>query len=66
MPAKSRAQRIVMAIAEHDPDKLYDRNKGAAKMDKEDLHDFASTPEKGLPEHTAAAKKYKGLMGKTK
>ena len=48
MPAKSRAQRIVMAIAEHHPEKLYARNKGLKKMSKSQLHDFASTPEKGL------------------
>ena len=49
MPAKSRAQRDAMSIAEHEPSKLYARNKGLAKMSKKDLHDFASTKEKGLP-----------------
>ena len=49
MPAKSRAQRVAMAIAEHHPEQLYARNKGLAKMSKKDLHDFASTKEKGLP-----------------
>jgi hypothetical protein len=49
MPAKSKAQQIAMAIAEHHPEKLYARNKELAKMSKEDLHDFASTPRKGLP-----------------
>lgn len=38
-----------MAIAEHHPEKLYDRNKGLAKMSKSQLHEFASTSEKGLP-----------------
>lgn len=52
MPAKSKAQRIAMAIAEHEPDKLYARNKGMAKMSHEQLHDFATTSEKGLPKHT--------------
>ena len=49
MPAVSKKQRIAMAIAEHEPSKLYSRNKGLAKMSKADLHDFASTPEHGLP-----------------
>ena len=49
MPAKSVKQRRMMAIAEHHPEKLYKRNKGAAKMSKSDLHDFAKTKEKGLP-----------------
>lgn len=38
-----------MAIAEHDPDELYERNKGLTKMTHEQLHDFASTPRKELP-----------------
>ncbi len=38
-----------MAIAEHHPEKLYKRNRGLLKMSKQQLHDFASTKEKGLP-----------------
>lgn len=38
-----------MAIAEHEPDKLYDRNKGLLQMSKGQLHDFAATSTKGLP-----------------
>lgn len=49
MPAKSKKQRQMMAIAEHHPEKLYKKNKGAAKMSKKQLHDFAKTKEKGLP-----------------
>lgn len=49
MPAKSQAQRKAMAIAEHHPDELYERNAGMKKMSKGSLHDFASTKEKGLP-----------------
>jgi hypothetical protein len=51
MPATSKAQRIVMAIAEHHPEKLYARNKGVAEMSHKQLHDFAATSEKHLPEH---------------
>jgi hypothetical protein len=38
-----------MSIAEHDPKKLYKRNKGMLKMSGKQLHDYASTPRKGLP-----------------
>jgi hypothetical protein len=46
MPSLSEKMRDAMAIAEHEPDKLYARNKGMLKMSHEQLHDFAST--KGL------------------
>ena len=49
MPAKSKAQQQAMAIAEHHPSKLYKKNRGMAKMSKEELHKFASTKTKGLP-----------------
>lgn len=49
MPAKSAAQQIAMAIAEHSPAKLYKRNKGLLKMTHGQLHDFAATPRTGLP-----------------
>lgn len=49
MPAKSVSQRKAMAIAEHEPDKLYKRNRGLLKMSHKELHDFASTTEFGLP-----------------
>lgn len=48
MPAKSKAQRRAMAIAEHSPTKVFSRNKGMLNMSKQQLHDFASTKEKGL------------------
>ena len=38
-----------MAIAEHEPGKLYARNKGMLKMSHQQLHDFAATKRKGLP-----------------
>ena len=49
MPAKSKKQRKMMAIAEHHPEQLYKRNVGVAKMGKKKLHEFASVKEKGLP-----------------
>ena len=56
MPAVSRRQREAIAIAEHHPSKLYARNRGLLKMKRKDMHDFASTPEKGLPEHAGGKK----------
>jgi hypothetical protein len=50
MPSVSKKQQEVMAIAEHNPGKLYKRNRGLLKMGHKDLHDFAATPRKGLPE----------------
>ena len=49
MPPKSKKQRRAMAIAKHEPEKLYERNKGLKKMSKSQLHEFASAKEKGLP-----------------
>jgi hypothetical protein len=49
MPAKSKAQQEAMAIAEHSPNKLYAKNKGLLQMSQSQLHDFAATPRKGLP-----------------
>jgi hypothetical protein len=51
MPAESTAQREVMAIAEHHPEKLHAENRGLLSMSHSQLHDFAATSEKHLPEH---------------
>lgn len=50
MPAVSKKQQQAMAIAEHDPGALYKKNKSLLKMSHSQLHDFAATPRKGLPE----------------
>jgi len=42
---------MVAAIAEHQPSKLYARNRGMASMSTSELHKFASTPSKKLPQH---------------
>lgn len=60
MPSVSRNQRIATAIAEHHPEKLYTRNRGLLKMDHSQLHEFASSKEKGLPRHAPKPKKMKG------
>lgn len=53
----------MMAIAEHHPEELYPENRGVLKMSKGQLHDFAATPEKGLPHHVEpkAKEKRKGF-----
>lgn len=59
MPAVSRAQQEAMAIAEHEPNKLYAKNKGLLNMSHQQLHEFAST--KGL---SSWLSKPKGLGSK--
>ena len=49
MPARSKKQRRMMAIAEHHPSKLYKKNRGVLKMGKGELHEYAATREKKLP-----------------
>ena len=56
MPAKSKAQQQAMAIAEHQPSKLYARNRGLLGMSKEQLSEYASTKRKGLPQHAGGRK----------
>lgn len=60
MPAESKAQQIAMAIAEHHPEELNEKNKGMLSMSHKQLHDFASTPRKGLPsyKHARQARKH--------
>lgn len=49
MAAQSKAQRSLMAIAEHNPSELYTKNRSVLKMSHQQLHDFAAT--KGLKKH---------------
>lgn len=51
MPSDSKAQRQLMAIAEHHPEEVSAKNRGVLKMTHQQLHDFAATKEKGLPKH---------------
>jgi hypothetical protein len=43
-----------MAIAEHHPSEVSAKNRGVLSMSRQQLHDFASTTEKGLPYKKAA------------
>jgi len=49
MPATSQKQQRAMAIAEHHPEELHEKNRGLLKMSPAQLHEFASTPRHGLP-----------------
>lgn len=55
MPSPSKAQRRLMGLAEHHPEEVSKKNRGVLSMTHEQLHDFASTPEKNLPEHVKNA-----------
>lgn len=49
MPAKSKKQQQMMAIAEHSPADINPKNQDVLKMTHSQLHDFATTSTKGLP-----------------
>ena len=49
VPAVSQKQQQAMAIALHEPKKLYARNSGLGKMAKDQLEDFAATKRGALP-----------------
>lgn len=49
MPAVSKKQARMFRIAEHAPGKIYEKNKGAKEMSKEEMHKMASTKESNLP-----------------
>ena len=55
MPAVSRNQQVAAAIAEHHPDKLYKRNRGLLEMEHDDLHEYASTKRRRLPQRARDA-----------
>jgi hypothetical protein len=50
-----------MAIGEHHPEQVYAKNRGILRMSHRQLHDFASTREKNLPQHVAPKRKKKRL-----
>jgi len=49
MPAVSKKQRRLMAMAEHHPEKVKKKNKGVLKMSDDQLREFSETEESGLP-----------------
>jgi hypothetical protein len=54
MPAVSIAQRKYFGWLEHAPDAAAERNKSG--MTQKQMHDFAATPDKGLPPRAPSAK----------
>lgn len=74
MPATSKKQQRLMAIAEHAPSKLFKKNRGVLKMSHDQLHDFAATKRKGLPmkrkadkrtfQHSASSYDFRDHLGK--
>jgi hypothetical protein len=62
MPARSKAQQMATAIAEHNPSELYSRNKAMLGMTHEQLHDFAATKRKKLPARVKQKKPKSGQM----
>lgn len=60
MPVKSRRQRRAMAIAKYEPGRLFKRNHGLLKMDKDDLSEFIETSEASLPKKVRKKRKGRG------
>jgi hypothetical protein len=56
MPAVSTKQRQLMAIAEHHPSQVYEKNRGVLKMSHSQLHEFAATKGIGKKVSSALAK----------
>ncbi len=64
MPSESKAQRRLMAIAEHHPEQVYARNHGVLKMSDRQLSDYAGTSEKKLPKRKSpTTSRVKGTLG---
>lgn len=66
MPSVSQDQQEAMAIAEHSPEKLYKRNAALKKMTHQQLHDFAATPRKNLPQRVPHHERTKAYVDKRK
>lgn len=54
MPAVSKAQQRLMAMALHDPSKVSKKNRGVLKMNKKQLREFVKSKSKKLPKHKNA------------
>lgn len=55
MPSVSKAQQRAMAIAEHNPRALFGRDRSLLKLSHQQLHDFAATPSRALPERKSGS-----------
>lgn len=54
MPAKSKAQQRLMALAMHSPGKVRAENRSVLTMSKSEMNKFASTSTKDLPKYKNA------------
>ena len=50
MPAQSKSQQRLFAMAEHNPGSLYKKDASLGKLSHQTLHDFAATKREDLPE----------------
>jgi hypothetical protein len=66
MPARSRAQKIAIIIAEKHPNKLKDSNKSLLAMSPQQMKEFTSTPTKGLPYRVKSPSAPKSIKPKTR
>ena len=57
MPALSKAQRRLMAIAAHHPEQVSAKNRGVLNLSLDQLAHYARTPEKRLHKHVKKGKK---------
>ena len=57
MPSVSISQKRLAGLAEHNPEKVYKKNRSILGMSGIELHKFASGPEKGLPYKTKKKKR---------
>lgn len=64
MPSTSKAMRRLMGLAEHHPEQVRPENRGVLKMTHQQLHDFAATPEKGLPARASSGQHPHRNLGK--
>jgi len=66
MPGTSVAQRQFFGWAEHHPDQAKAEGKYPSAMSHSRMHDFAATPEKGLPAYVAHHEDGRSYYGKPK
>jgi hypothetical protein len=55
MPATSKAQQRLFALAEHKPGELYRKDRSLLNLTHQQLHDFAATPSGNLPERKSGS-----------
>uniref|UniRef100_A0A6M3K5L8 DUF3008 domain-containing protein n=1 Tax=viral metagenome TaxID=1070528 RepID=A0A6M3K5L8_9ZZZZ len=59
LPAKSKSQQRLMAMAKHSPSKIKKKNRGVLKMTDKQLSEYAKTKTKDLPKKVSSKRKKK-------